>query len=34
MVSQFEQRLFFLVYCGSARPKEIFFGVLPELIGL
>jgi hypothetical protein len=34
MADQLEQRPFFFFCCGSARPTEIFFGVLPELISL
>jgi hypothetical protein len=34
MAGELEQCLFFFFCCGSARPTQIFFGVLPELISL
>jgi len=34
MAGQLEQRLSFCFCRGSARPTEIFFGLLPELISL
>ena len=34
MAGQLEQHSFFFFCCGSARPTEIFFGILPELISL